>query len=280
MAEGNTADASLRQWSAVAASWEANRDRVFAETRAVSERLVDAIDPRPGQTVLELTGGPGETGFLAARRLGSSGRLISSDFVPAMVEAARRGVAAQGLDNVECRVLDAQDVDLPDDSVDAVLSRFGLMLVPDQDRAVREIRRVLRPGGRFAYATWGPPDRNPWLFQLAMALLQNGLPPPGDPFAPGGVFSLSDEERLRSLTEAGGFDAVAVEELTGVMRFESADDYWSFNTSMAGPLAELAVSLTDEQRRAVRATLDESLAPFDSDGALTLPWTSLVTTAA
>ncbi|MGH9217284.1 MAG: class I SAM-dependent methyltransferase [Acidimicrobiales bacterium] len=119
----------------------------------MSEWLVDQIDPQPARTVLELTAGPGETGFLAASRLGSGGRLISSDFVPAMVVAAQRGATQRGLDNVECRILDAQQIDLPDSSVDGVLSRFGLMLVPDQEQAMREIRRVLRAGGRCAYAT-------------------------------------------------------------------------------------------------------------------------------
>jgi ubiquinone/menaquinone biosynthesis C-methylase UbiE len=74
---------SLHHWSAVAPAWEAYRDRVFEHTRAVSDRLVDRIDPQPGYTVLELTAGAGETGFLVADRLGPNGRLISSDFVPA-----------------------------------------------------------------------------------------------------------------------------------------------------------------------------------------------------
>ncbi|MGH9184573.1 MAG: hypothetical protein ACRD0U_01965, partial [Acidimicrobiales bacterium] len=82
---------SLRHWSLVAPAWEAYRDRLFENVRSVSEWLVDQVDPQPAQTVLELTAGPGETGFLAAPRLGPSGRLISSDLVPLMVEAAQRG---------------------------------------------------------------------------------------------------------------------------------------------------------------------------------------------
>jgi SAM-dependent methyltransferase len=279
MAEMNPAQESLRHWSVVAPAWEAYRDRLFENVRSVSEWLVDQVDPQPGQTVLELTAGPGETGFVAAARLGPGGRLISSDFVPTMVEAAKRGAAQRGLDNVECRVLDAQQIDLPDASVDGVLSRFGLMLVPDQERAIGEIRRVLRPGGRCAYATWGPPDRNPWIFQIAMALLENGHAPPGDPFAPGGVFSLATPESNRELATAAGFADVTVEELTGVMRFEDPDDYWTYNTSVAGPLADLVAALSSEELRAVRVTLDPSLAPFERDGGLELPWLSVVTSA-
>jgi SAM-dependent methyltransferase len=140
------------------------------------------------------------------------------------------------------------------------------MLVPDQGRAMGEIRRVLRPGGRCAHATWGPPDRNPWIFQLVMALLQNGHAPPGDPFAPGGVFSLATPEPNRELAAAAGFADVTVEELTGVMRFEDPDDYWTFQTSVAGPLAELVATLSSDQLGAIRATLDPTLAPFERGG--------------
>ncbi|OBI85002.1 class I SAM-dependent methyltransferase [Mycobacterium sp. 1245805.9] len=279
MSEINTPEAAMRHWSAVAPAWDKHRDRLFSDARRVSEWLVEQVDPQPGQTVLELTAGPGETGFLAATRLGSTGRLISSDFVPAMVAAARRRADELGLANVECRVIDAQQIDLPDGSVDGVLSRFGLMLIPQQERAVAEIRRVLRQGGRCAYATWGPPERNPWIFQIVVALLQNGVAPRGDAFAPGGIFSLATPERNHALAAAAGFSDVAVEELTGVMRFASAEDHWTYVAAIAGPLAELIDSLDPGQLQAVRATLAESLVPYQHDGSLQLPWTAVGTRA-
>lgn len=280
MSEVNTAEEALRQWTAVASAWDRYSDRLFKDVRSVSEWLVDQVDPQPGQTVLELTAGPGETGLLAAARLGSAGRLISSDFVPAMVEAARRRASEQGFDNVECRVLDAQQIDLPDDSVDGVLSRFGMMLVPGQQRAIAEIRRVLRQGGRCAYATWGLPEHNPWIFQIIAALLQNGVTPPGDPFAPGGIFSLATPESNHALVAGGGFTDITVEKLSGTMAFDDADDYWTHITAVAGPVAELVGSLDGAQVDAVRATLDPSLAPFERDGVLAVPWLAVVTSAA
>lgn len=280
MPEPNSAEEALRQWSAVAPAWDKHRDRLFSDVRSVSEWLVDQVDPQPGQTVLELAAGPGETGFLAAARLGSSGRLISSDFAPEMVAAARRGAEQRGLSNVDCRLIDAEHIDLPDGSVDGALSRFGLMLMPGQQRAVAEVRRVLRRGGRFAYATWGSPDRNPWIFLIVAALLQNGVAPPGDAFAPGGLFSLSDPQRNRALAGEGGFVDIAVEELSGVMRFDGADDYWSHVSEVAGPVAELVGALNAGQLAAIRTTLDPSLAPYQRDGALELPWTAVVTRAA
>ena len=279
MPEINSAGDALRHWDAVAPAWDAYRDRLFDDVRAVSERLVEQIDLQDGQTVLELAAGPGETSFLAAARLGSAGRVICSDFAPAMVEAARRRAEEQHLANVECRVIDAQQIDLPDDSVDGVLMQFGLMLVPEPDRAITAIRRVLRPGGRCAYATWGPPDRNPWLFQMVAAMVQSGIAPPGNPFAPGGLFSLSTPESNQDLLGAGAFSDVTVEEVTGVMRYDSPDDYWTFVIAVSGPLAELVGALDAGQVHDVRAKLQPSLAPYENDGALELPWTALVTKA-
>jgi ubiquinone/menaquinone biosynthesis C-methylase UbiE len=277
MSENDATAETLRHWSAVASAWDKYRNRLFEDVRSVSDWIVEYVDPQPGQTVLELTAGTGETGFFAAARLGSTGRLISSDFVPAMVDAARRGADERGLDNVECRVLDAQQMDLPDSSVDGVLSRFGLMLVPHQQRAIAEIRRVLRPGGRCAYATWGLPQHNPWIFQLVAALVQNGVAPPGDPFAPGGLFSLATAESNSALAADGGFTDVTIDELTGTMRFADPDDYWTHVAAVSGPVAELVSSLDGNQVAAIRSILDPSLASFEHDGALQIPWLATVT---
>jgi ubiquinone/menaquinone biosynthesis C-methylase UbiE len=277
MSENDATAETLRHWSAVASAWDKYRNRLFEDVRSVSDWIVEYVDPQPGQTVLELTAGTGETGFFAAARLGSTGRLISSDFVPAMVDAARRGADERALDNVECRVLDAQQMDLPDSSVDGVLSRFGLMLVPHQQRAIAEIRRVLRPGGRCAYATWGLPQHNPWIFQLVAALVQEGVAPPGDPFAPGGLFSLATAESNSALAADGGFTDVTIDELTGTMRFADPDDYWTHVAAVSGPVAELVSSLDGNQVAAIRSILDPSLTSFEHDGALQIPWRAIVT---
>jgi ubiquinone/menaquinone biosynthesis C-methylase UbiE len=260
----------------LAAAWERYREEVFTKTREVSDWIVEHVDAKPGQTILEVAAGPGETGFLAAERVGPDGRLISTDFSQGMVDAARRGAEARGLQNVECRPMDAQQLDLPDASVDGVISRFGVMLLPEPHRAVAEFRRVLRPGGRLAYGVWGPPDRNPWLVLLVGAVLSQGLAPQGgNPFGPGGPFSLATPESNRELLEAGGFSDLHVEEIDGAMHFETSDDYWDMQTAIAGPLATLLASISDEQRDAIRAGLEPTLEPYRSDKGLALPWAAV-----
>jgi len=268
------------QWSdSLAAAWEQHRDRLFETQRAVSEWLVDQVDPQPGQTVLELASGPGETGFLAAERVRPGGRVISTDLGEGMVGAARRGAEARGLDNVECRVMDAQQIDLPDASVDGVLCRFGVMLMPEPARALAGARRVLRDGGRLAFAVWGPPDRNPWLTTIVGAVLQQGHQPPGDAFGPGGVFSLSDPDRNRELVGAAGFSDVRVQEIPGLVRYDSLDDYWDVQSQVAGALAMLVSSLADGEIAAIRSTLESMAAPFASSGGYAFPSVAVVVSA-
>lgn len=268
------------EWERAAPEWERHRIRVFEGFRAASEWLIDHVDPQPGQTILELAAGPGETGFLAAERLGETGRLISTDLTPSMVEAARRGADARRLSNVECRVMDAQQIDLPDDSVDGVISRMGLMLVPDPEAALGEMRRVLRPPGRVAYAVMGTPDRNQWMSIFMRALMQHGQQPAGDdPFALGGVFGLSSPERNEGLLRAAGFSDVRAEELNGVMRFDSADDYWDFQSSLTGPVRAALASMGADDVAAVRATVEQMLSPLRSDVMYDLPTALIVATA-
>jgi ubiquinone/menaquinone biosynthesis C-methylase UbiE len=270
-------------WERVSPAWERHRDHVFAQTLPVSEWLVDHVEPRTGDTLLELGAGPGETGFLAAQRLGSGGRLVSTDISAGMVEAARRGAADRGLTNIEHLVMDAQRLDLPDDSVDGVLSRFALMLVPEPARAMAEARRVLRPGGRIAYAVWGAMDRNPWVTVVIAAVLQHGHTPGGGadagPFGPGGLFSLAAAEANTAPMTAAGFADVDVEEVTGAMRFGTFDEYWEVQTSLAGPIVDLFATLTADEVAAVRATAESGAEPYRGASGYALPYTATAVSA-
>ncbi len=272
---------ALQTWDKVAPAWEQNRQRVFDGFRTTSEWLIDRIDPQPGQAVLELSAGPGETGFLAAERLGPEGKLISTDLSPTMVEAARRGAESRGLANVECRVMDAQEIDLPDTSVDGVISRLGLMLVPDVARVFAGVRRVLKPGGRLAYAVIGPPDRNQWMGVVMGALVSNGHQPmAGNPFDAGGPFSLADPARNRELLTGAGFSDVDVEAVDGHMPFDDVDDYWGIQSELGGPVAGLIRSLSAEQVATVRGTLEQMMSPFRGNKGYELPTSLVAVTAA
>lgn len=272
MSEPDLTEQARASWESVASGWEENRDRAYDAFAHVSEWLIGQIDAQPGHTVLDIAAGPGETGFVVAERVGEGGQLISTDISASMVDSARRGAQARGLVNVDCRVMDAQALDLEDDSVDRAISRLGFMLVPDPAMAFREVRRVLRDDGRLAYGVIGSPTANQWIGLMMMAFVAKGHAPIGDPFGAGGPFSLSDPERNRSLLEDAGFTDVTITELTGAMHFDGADDYWNLQSRMCGPIPALVKTLSAEQVAEVRASLPDLMAPFAvAEGGFELP---------
>ena len=250
---------------AVAPGWERRRPRIEEVATPVREWLIRELAPKPGDTVLELACGAGDTGFDAAAAVGANGRLISTDFSPSMVEATRRRGAERGMENVEFRVVDAQRIDLDDDSVDGVLCRFGYMLMPDPAAAMSETRRVLRPGGRVALAVWGPPDANPNFAVLGMALVQAGHLPPPDPEGPG-IFALASPERTRGILEGAGFGETHTEEVAVRFRYGDLDEYFAFTEDTAGPIAVALKGLSDAELQAVRDRVEEGLAQFAAEG--------------
>jgi ubiquinone/menaquinone biosynthesis C-methylase UbiE len=115
----------------MAPGWHARREEMRQWSHPISQWMIRKLDPQPGDTLLELAAGLGDTGLMAARRVGESGRIIITDFAPEMVAAARRRAQEVGVENAEFRTLDAERMDLEADSVDGVLCRWGYMLMID-----------------------------------------------------------------------------------------------------------------------------------------------------
>ncbi len=250
----------------LAPTWASRREQIEAVSAPCNAALLRDLDPQPGDTVLELAAGTGDTGFDAAERVGAEGRLISSDFSPAMLDETRKRGAERGIDNVEYEVIDAAKIGLEDDSVDGVLCRFGYMLMHDQEAALAETRRVLRPGGNVAFAVWGSPERNPFFMIPAISLIQRGhMPPPDPPPAPG-LFSMADPERVKGLLHDAGFEEVLVEEVPLTFPLPNANAYLEFIADTAGPLAIALQGLSEDQRAEVLADVEDSLARFAAEG--------------
>jgi ubiquinone/menaquinone biosynthesis C-methylase UbiE len=266
--------ASYEVWQAMAEGWERERDWTWEVSRPVSENMLEALAPEPGQAILELAAGTGETGFAAARAVGPEGRVISTDFAPEMVAAARRESERLGLANVEHREMDAERMDLDDNSVDGVLCRWGYMLMADPAAALAETRRVLRPGGRVSLSVWGAAERNPWASVPGRALIEHTGAPPPDPRAPG-IFALADPEQVRSLLREAGFGEPRLKEVEVSWKFERFDDYWRYVTELAGGIAMALQAMSEADREAVRARVELAVADFRVTAGLELPGVAL-----
>jgi ubiquinone/menaquinone biosynthesis C-methylase UbiE len=254
-------------WERISGNWDSERVFIHSATAPVNERMVERLDPKPGETILDVACGTGDTGFLAAARIGPDGKLISTDFAAGMVDAAK-GVSAQlGLDNVEHRVLDAERMDFDDSSIDGVLCRFGYMLMADPAAALGETRRVLRDGGRLVLGVWSAPDENQWAFVPGRVLVERGHMPPPEPEAPG-IFAMADPERIRALVTGAGFSEPEIEQVDIVWPYETVDEHWSFTRKLAGPLADAVDKLDEDERESVRLEVGSQIEELMADGSV------------
>ena len=269
---------SLENWRTMAAGWERRRASIESGSALVAEWLIRELAPQPGDTILELAAGPGDTGFAAAPLLGEEGRLISTDFSPEMVEVGRRRGVELGLTNVDHRQLDAERLELEDDSVDGVICRFAYMLMADPAAALAETRRVLRSGGRLVLAVWRGPEKNPWVAIAGRVLVARGLAPPPDPDAPG-MFTMAADGRVQSLLRGAGFTEIRTDDVPIVFVAADIDEYLSSARETGGMFARAWEAASEEERIGIKEELADAFVPFERDGGYQLPGLALVAVA-
>ena len=262
---------SRARWEDAAAGWEARREAFQRGAQVVSMRMIDLLDLQPGQRIVELAAGVGDTGLLAAELVAPGGSVLITDGAEAMVEAARRRADELGVRNVEARSMELEWIDLPTASVDGVLCRWGYMLLADPETSLRETRRILRPGRSVVLAAWTEPDANPWMTAINRSVVELGFgerPSPDEP----GPFALSDRARLEELLDAAGFDEADIDTVDFAFTFASQDEHWEHQLAMSTRLGEQVAALSPAQHTALRDAVDTKTAEYlEEDGTLRLP---------
>ncbi len=253
-------------WSATAGGYAELAVGQFAR---YAEEALRLVPPAATHEVLDIGCGPGTLTLLAAR---SAARVTAIDFSPGMLEQLAARAIREGVQNVEALVMDAQGLELPDEGYDAAYSMFVLMFVPDRAQALREMLRVLRPGGRALVATWAPIERRPFMkvgFE-AMAEAFPEMPPPskGDLQAP--------DECERELA-AAGFASVACHAFSASVTIDSPEHYLAILTRSGAPLVALRRKLGEQAWPAAEARLLAALRARLPAGATALSAEALLT---
>jgi SAM-dependent methyltransferase len=266
-------------WERAAAGWSERRAALQAVAMPVSQWMAEAVHPQPGHRVLELAAGPGDTGFLVAELIAPGGTLISSDASEGMLDAARARAEELGLPDVEFRLLNAESIALPAASLDAVVCRWGYMLLADPGAALGETRRVLRPGGRVALAAWDGAEHNPWAAvgsDEMQRVLDTPRPDPGQP----GMFAFAPSGQIEALLDEAGFSEVEVAAVDLTFTYPDEDAWWEDRVALSVPFADALAGLEADRRDGLREAIDARLAEYrDQSGRLTVPARALVAAA-
>jgi SAM-dependent methyltransferase len=238
--------------------------------------LVEVAGARPGERVLDVACGTGIVARTAARRVGSGGTVVGLDVSAPMLDAARALAAGEGL-SIEWREGSAMKLPLPDTAFDLVLCQQGLQFFPDRAAALREMHRVLGPGGRLALSVWRPIEDSPGFAVLAEALAHH-ISPEAGALLPSGPFGLGQARDVRTLVARAGFRDIEIRPVVKTLRYPSPDEFvrrYVAGSALAGPVAAAA----DDARAALLAEVNAGLRPHIDDQGLAFPIQSNVTVA-
>lgn len=227
-------------WDRAASFWREHDESLRGANAALAHRLLELARIRPGHRVLDIASGTGEPGLEAARVVGPSGSVLLTDLSSEMLAVAREKAQAEGIENVDYRVLDAERLDLERGSFDAALCSSALSLMAKPVACLRGAHDALKRDGRIAVSVAGRLSANPYFTTAARVMRRYLSLPTSDPAGPG-PFSLADPDHLLSVMLEAGFREPHVEMLEHPnMVFASGREYWDYVRQFSGNASLLA----------------------------------------
>jgi SAM-dependent methyltransferase len=258
------------QWETAAEAWHRWGPTLRRWLGPATERMLDLAGVTAGTRVLDVAAGAGDQTLQAAARVGPGGSVLATDLSASILSFAASAARSAGHTNVATRAMDGEHLDLPDASFDVVTSRVGLIYFPDQQQALREMRRVLVPGGRVAAIVYGSADRNGF-FSVPVSIIRRlanlGPPLPGQP----GPFSLGSPGVAEEALRRAGFRDVKAETCSAPLRMTSAGECLRFERESFGALHQMLSSLDPAGREAAWEEVATGLRQFEDGEAFVGP---------
>lgn len=250
------------EWQSAAPGWQRWRHVLEGESagQLQTRRLLELAAIGPGDIVLDVATGVGEPGLTAARAVLPGGRVVCTDIAPEMLDLARRRAQELGVDNVDFLEADAEELDLEEDTFDAILCRHGLQFLVDVDATLRRFRTSLKRDGRFAAIVWGPPPTVGFSRAVPVILAELELPPP--PTHGPGIFALADADALAARVADAGFRDVETGTLDVVYESDSAQDWTQLIRDISPPITKLVDGQPSDVVERVWQKVTDAWAPF------------------
>jgi len=264
-----------RQWQETAAAWYRWSPTLNKWLGKTTERMLEMADITSGQYVLDIAAGAGEQSIATAKKVGVTGYVLATDISSNILAFAKQMAQQAGIDNIETKVMDGENLKLEDGTFDAVISRVGLIYFPDQQKALKEMLRVLKPGGKMAAIVYSTPERNKF-FSVPVSIIRNRakLPPPlpGQP----GPFSLGAEGIIEKAFLQAGFTNLKSELVEAPLLFESAKECLRFEKESFGALHQMMSGLSGPEKEAVWKEIEIALQEFETEDGFWGPCEMLV----
>jgi SAM-dependent methyltransferase len=263
------------QWNEDAAAWHRWGPTLESWFGEVNRVMLDCARLGSDCRVLDIAAGAGEPALSAAQRIGPAGHVLATDLSENIIQFAQQLADERRLHNFETRVMDGENLELPDASFDVVFCRFGLIYIPDQHRALSEWRRVLKPGGRAVVAVFSTPDKNGWgSVPISIIRKRVQLPPPlpGQP----GPFSLGAEGVLEGIFRQADFQQVETRLLSTPLRMRSAEECIRFERESFGAFNQMMAHLSRQERESIWDEVMHAMEQFEGPNGFEVPCEPLV----
>ena len=265
-------------WQANAKYWTSYSDTIAGMFMPLTEAMIERAGIHEGQSVLDVAGGAGEPSLTIAERVGPNGSVMCTDAVAEMVEAARQVANRRGLKNVQFRQCTAESLPFPDNSFDVLVCRLGVMFFRDSLGSMREMLRVVKPGGSLTFAVWYKSDVNPFCYLVSGVVDQHVKAAEPDPNAPN-AFRYAEPGKLAGVMKEAG----AIDVRDEIVRFDieaplTALEFWTMRSQTSDTLREKLAKLPAAEQAQIATEVQQAVKPFFPDDQMKFPTQMLIAT--
>ena len=251
------------QWQTAAEAWHRWNPTLKTWLGPATDLMLDMAQVKKGYRVLDIAAGAGEQSITAAEKVGADGYVLATDIAPKILEYAQILAKEKDIHNIEVKEMDGENLTLPDNTFDTVISRVGLIFFPDQQKALKEMLRVLKPGGFVAAIVYSSVEKNKF-FSIPVSIIRKRaqLPPPlpGQP----GPFSLGNKGVLENAFKDAGFINVRTKFVDAPVLMNSAKECVRFEYESFAALHQMLEGLTDEEKKAAWQEIEDELSKFEN----------------
>ena len=266
---------TFEQWQSAAEAWYRWSPAINRWLGKATDEMLNLAGVSTGQRILDIAAGAGEQTISAARKVGPSGYVLATDLSPNILEFATEMARRENLHNIETQIMDGEALTLQDASFDVVFSRVGLIYFPNQQKALKETWRVLKPGGRIGAIVYSTADKNEF-FSVPISIIRRRAnlpaPLPGQP----GPFSLGATGIIEAAFQNAGFKNVSVIRVNSPVLMSSASECVRFEKESFGALHQMLGALSSQEKDSVWEEIETALKKFEVNGSFIGPCEMIV----